>query len=214
MHPGADGARDGLPGRDEPGRHRLFIAVLLTAEVRGRADRARRALAAHADRFRWVAPEHMHLTLQFLGDITSAEVHRTVDAARDVGASAAPFAIAFAGLGAFPSPAAPRVVWVGVAAGADRLIVLAEALRRALRTRRVPCDDRPFAPHVTLARVRGSGRPPDLRPLSETFGGIALGGQPVTEMAVVKSVLGPSGPTHTVVASSRLNGDPGGSEGP
>lgn len=208
-HAGGDEAGAGRPGRDEPGRHRIFIAVPLTADVRRAAEQARRTLAVHADRFRWVAPEHMHLTLQFLGDVTSAEVHRTVDAARDVGTSAAPFAIAFAGLGAFPSTAAPRVVWVGVTGGADRLIALAEALRRALRTHRVPCDDRPFAPHLTLARVRGSGRPPDLRALRETFGEIALGGQRVTEMAVVESVLGSSGPTHTVVASSRLGGDPG-----
>ncbi|HEV2440199.1 MAG TPA: RNA 2',3'-cyclic phosphodiesterase [bacterium] len=188
--------------RGDPDRHRIFIAVPLAPAVREAAAQARAPLAAYADQLRWVSPRHLHLTLQFLGDITTAGVTAAVEAARATAAADSPFAITFAGLGAFPSPAAPRVVWVGVARGAERLTVLAESLARALRDRGLSVDSRPFAPHLTLARVRGTGRPPDLRREAETFDRVVLGDQPVTELVVVKSVLGPSEPDHTVVATA------------
>lgn len=192
-------------------RHRTFIAVPLAPDVRDAAAQARRPFAAYADRFRWVSPHHLHLTLQFLGDITTAQVAEAIAAARAAAASSAPFAITFAGLGAFPSPAAPRVVWVGVTRGAERLTALAESLARALRDRRFSLDPRPFAPHLTLARARGTGRPPDLRREAEAFDRVVLGDQSVDELTVVKSVLGSSEPVHTVVATVRL-GEARGSE--
>lgn len=193
-----------------PDRHRIFIAVPLAPDIREAAAKARRRLAAHADRFRWVSPQHLHLTLQFLGDITTAGMSQAVDAAQAAADSDTPFTITFAGLGAFPSVTAPRVVWVGVTRGVERLTALAEALARALRSRGLSLDARPFAPHLTLARTRGSGRPPDLRREAEAFDRVVLGDQSVAELIVVKSVLGPSEPTHTIVAAAPLGGAPPG----
>lgn len=202
---GAVETRATVPARrGAPDRHRIFIAVPLAPAVREGAAQARALLAAHAGQLRWVSPRHLHLTLQFLGDLTTADVTEAVEAARAAAAADSPFAITFAGLGAFPSVAAPRVVWVGVTRGAERLIALAESLARALRDRGLSLDSRPFAPHLTLARVRGTGRPPDLRREAEAFDRVVLGAQSVTELVVVKSVLGPSEPAHTVVATASV----------
>ncbi len=192
-------------GADED-RRRTFIAVPLAPGIREAASRLRRPLAAYADRLRWVSPSHLHLTLQFLGDITARQVEDAAEAARIAAASAAPFVVTFAGFGAFPSPAAPRVIWVGVTHGAERLTALAESLAAALRDRRFSLDSRPFSPHLTLARTRGQGRPPDLSREQEALGRVVLGEQPVTELIVVNSVLGASEPVHTVVATARLGG--------
>ena len=204
-------ARAAEPAR-RGGRHRTFIAVPLAPDVRNAAAQARKPLAAYADRFRWVSPRQLHLTLQFLGDITTAQVAEAIEAARAAAAANAPFAVTFAGLGAFPSVAAPRVMWVGVTRGAEHLIALAESLARALRDRRLSLDPRPFAPHLTLARARGTGRPPDLRREAEAFDRVVLGDQFVREVIVVKSVLGASEPVHTVVAEARLGEAPRGLE--
>lgn len=185
-------------------RHRIFIAVPLTAEIRDSAAQARRTLAAYGERLRWVQPQHLHLTLQFLGNITTVQVTKAIDAAEEAAGTETPFLVAFGGLGAFPSAAAARVVWVGVTEGASRVGALAERLAHALRARRFPLEDRPFAPHLTLARVRGTGRPPDLRPDAEALKRIALGTQRVAEIVVMKSVLGSSAPTHTIVAAVGL----------
>jgi RNA 2',3'-cyclic 3'-phosphodiesterase len=208
-----------VPARASPARsdgksdrQRIFIAVPLAADIREAAAGARRTLAAYGDRFRWVSPHHLHLTLQFLGDITTTDVTRAVEAAEEAARPEAPFAITFARLGAFPSAAAPRVVWVGVTEGTQRLTALAERLAGALRARRFSLEDRPFAPHLTLARVRGTGRPPDLRQETETLGRVVLGEQAVTEIVVVRSVLGSSAPTHTIVAAARLGGASRGSD--
>lgn len=187
-------------------RHRIFIAVPLAADIREAAGAARRTLAAYGDRLRWVSPDHLHLTLQFLGDITTAQIRRAVEAAEEAAAPEPPFSVIFARLGAFPSAAAPRVVWVGVTDGAERLRALAGRLAGGLRTRRFSLEDRPFAPHLTLARVRGTGRPPDLRRDTEALDHVVLGEQRVTEIVVVKSVLGSSAPAHTIVATARLGG--------
>jgi RNA 2',3'-cyclic 3'-phosphodiesterase len=196
----------GSARRQPSDRHRIFIAVPLAPHVRDAAAQARAPLAAYADRFRWVSPRHLHLTLQFLGDITTAEMSQAVGAARAAAASETPFTITFAGLGAFPSMAAPRVVWVGVAGEVEHLTTLTAALARELGARGLSLDARPFAPHLTLARARGTGRPPDLRREAEAFGRVVLGDQSVTELVVVKSVLGPSEPTHTIVDTARLGG--------
>ena len=185
-------------------RRRTFIAVPLASEMREAASQLRPPLAAYADRLRWVSPSHLHLTLQFLGDLTARQVEDAAEAARIAAASSAPFVVTFAGLGAFPSLAAPRVVWVGVTQGADRLAALAGSLAAALRDRRFSLDPRPFSPHLTLARTRGQGRPPDLRREQGTLDRLMLGEQPVTELIVVNSVLGASEPVHTVVATAPL----------
>ena len=192
-------------GGDED-RHRTFIAVPLAPAIREAASGLRRSLAAYADRFRWVSPPHLHLTLQFLGDLTARRVDEAVEAAHVAAGPAEPFNITFAGLGAFPSPVAPRVVWIGVTAGADRLTALAESLAAALRRRQFSLDPRPFSPHLTLARARGHARPPDLRREREALDRVVLGEQTVTELMVVNSVLGASEPVHTIVATASLGG--------
>jgi RNA 2',3'-cyclic 3'-phosphodiesterase len=193
-----------LPADPAPDRHRIFIAVPLPANIRDAAGNARSALAAYDDRLRWVRPEHLHLTLHFLGNISTSMLQEAAAAAEEAASSEQPFSITLAGLGAFPSAAAARVVWVGVTEGAGRLTVLADRLGRALRARRFLLEDRSYSPHLTLARLRDSGRPPDLRREAETLCRMVLGEHRVAEMIVVKSVLGSSAPAHTVVASAPL----------
>lgn len=155
---------------------------------------------------RWVAPDNLHLTLKFLGEITEAQVSRATEAAHEAAQSAAPFAITLEGLGAFPSPRRPRVVWVGVSGGADRLIALAGALDAAMQRRKFPREARPFEPHLTVARVRAAGPPPDITESLAGVGRPLIGTQRVEALVVMESVLGPSGPKYREVAKEWLRG--------
>src|SRR5438105_7084908 len=118
---------------------RLFFALQLPDDVK--------------QRLRTVAPrvEHLHFTLAFLG-----ETERVDDAAAagEAVRELAAFELAIGGAGAFPSPARPRVLWLGAMAGAPQLCAVADKLRGALRERDFPLEDRPFTPHLTLARVK------------------------------------------------------------
>jgi 2'-5' RNA ligase len=151
-----------------------------------------------------VKPEHSHLTLVFLGDVEDARVASVVEAVgRDLDRS--PFDIVFEGLGAFPPRGAPRVLWVGVGAGASALIELQHEFTRRIAALGIPLEDRPFHPHLTLARWPES-RPSDRqRALAQTPAG-AIARARITGATLYQSRLSPVGPTYTPLARATLTG--------
>ena len=201
-------ATSGVTARPASGetraRRRIFIAVALAPTLRHAVAGLEPRFSAAANSLRWVAPDHLHFTLKFLGEITGAEVTRAGEAARQVGARTRSFAITVAGMGAFPSPRRPQVVWAGVSDGADRLIALAGDLDEALRRMKFPRERRPFQPHLTVARVRRSGPAPDLTAILQELGGVPVGTQAVEALLVMESTLNPSGSIYSQVEEVRL----------
>ncbi len=104
---------------------------------------------------RWVRVEGLHVTLRFLGptpDMRQQEVGAVVaEAARGV----APFQIVLSGGGAFPNQYRPRVLWIGIGDGARELAGIAGRINGELARLGWTPDDRPFNPHLTLARTDG-----------------------------------------------------------
>jgi 2'-5' RNA ligase len=112
-------------------------------------------------RLRWVAPASYHVTLKFLG-WTRPEVGFALrDAIGAALAGQRAFEMETRGLGAFPGPERARVLWAGVdPGGAARLSALAERVERAAEALGFAREQRPYHPHVTLARLAG---PTDIR---------------------------------------------------
>src|SRR5689334_5306440 len=130
---------------------RLFVAVPLPTEL---TDRAAALLPAALPAVRPVRPELMHITLAFLGWTPDEQLDRVIEAASAAAREQPAFDLAFAGAGRFPEKGRPRVVWLGVGDGREPLAALAGRVAGELRARDLRFDDRPFAPHLTLARVR------------------------------------------------------------
>ncbi|MEX2322864.1 MAG: RNA 2',3'-cyclic phosphodiesterase [Acidimicrobiia bacterium] len=134
---------------------RVFLGVPL-------ADEARHALASAIRRAlpdgipgRPVRPQEWHLTLRFLGEVDDPTVDRVM-AAMD-GTDLGPrFTIRLGGLGAFPKASAAQVLWVGMLEGAERATLLAERADEALVAAGLEPQDRPYRPHLTVARLRPS----------------------------------------------------------
>lgn len=150
--------RRSWPGADEPGR-RLFVAVPLppdaVTEVAALVERVRAPGVPGGGRdARWVRMEGLHLTLRFLGPTLEERVPSVHEAVRsaDVGAA---FEVELDGAGAFPSPVRPRTLWLGIVDGIDGLEGLAGRIDEALVAGGWPPADRPFRPHLTLARSDG-----------------------------------------------------------
>lgn len=144
---------------DEPGTMRLFFAVPIPEDARARIgeliERVQASVGDGKARIRWVRVDGLHLTLRFLGP-TPDDRRAPLEAGADALASAgAPFEVALAGGGAFPSLAQPRSLWVGVTAGADHLANLADGLTAAAGQCGIILDTRPFTPHLTIARTDG-----------------------------------------------------------
>ena len=96
----------------------------------------------------------LHLTLAFIGNTPPDRLGAASEAVRAAAAVVAPFDVVLDGVGRFPVRGLPNVVWLGAGEGADGLILLGQRVRAALRERSVPFDDKPFRPHITLARVK------------------------------------------------------------
>lgn len=95
----------------------------------------------------------MHLTVRFIGAADEARTE-AIKRAMEVPFPIAPFELRFAGAGAFPGAGTPRVIWVGVEAGTERLREIERETTRRLQSVGIPPEDRPYSPHLTLARVR------------------------------------------------------------
>lgn len=116
-------------------------------------------LAGLADllhRLHWTPPGNWHLTLRFLGDVPAPHCNEVADALRAI--KFAPVDLAVGRAGVFPARGAPRVLWLGLAQGAPECAALATAVNAALAPLGFAPEDRPLAPHLTLARVRQAQR--------------------------------------------------------
>jgi 2'-5' RNA ligase len=136
-------------------RYRLFIAVPLPAAAleacRALIDGVRAGPAGRGAR--WVRTDNLHLTLRFLGATAPERVPAVAAAIRDAAAGRAAFRVRLAGAGAFPSPARPRALWIGIPEGAAGLAAMSSTLGSALAALGWPPEERPFRPHLTVART-------------------------------------------------------------
>jgi RNA 2',3'-cyclic 3'-phosphodiesterase len=182
---------------------RLFIAVPLPSEL---TDRAAALLPAALPAIRPVRAELMHLTLAFLGWTPDGQLDDVVAAARAAATPQPAFELSFAGAGRFPATGRPRVVWLGIGEGQDALAELAARVVRELRARDLKLDDRPFAPHLTLARVRDEATGPEGRTIAAAVETLVVPElrTRVERIAVVESVLSPKGPRYTARAELPL----------
>lgn len=143
--------------RDVP---RLFVGIPIpteiTARISGLVDEVKTSLGPDGSRVRWVQMEGLHVTLRFLGPTPKGQVDAVAAAVdRSAGAVAGPFELRVGGAGAFPDPAKPRALWLGIRSGADALGLLSSALTSALVDAGWAIEDRPFRPHLTIARTDG-----------------------------------------------------------
>jgi len=159
-----------------------------------------------SDARRRAAPEH--LTLLFLGEVPRERVELISDALTPVGANSSPFDVTLEGVGAFPSPERPRVVWTGATEGSEELVRLANDVRAALANEGDPTRrEATFVPHLTLFRVRS---PNDNRRARELLGGGVPPPSPrrfrVAEFVLKESELSSHGATHRTLRTFPLTG--------
>jgi 2'-5' RNA ligase len=190
---------------------RLFVALEPTDVVRRRiraaGDEIRRASGRAADEIRWVAPENVHLTLQFLGAVPEERVASVAGAVAEAARSApGPLSLEVRGAGGFPNARRPRVVWLGVDGDLASLRSLAADLGRRLAPLGFPPEDRPFTAHLTLGRAReGRGNPGIAGALAGAREEEAIAWR-ATEVVLFESHLSPKGARYEAVARAPLGG--------
>ena len=199
------------PEDDPPGTSRLFIAVPVADDVRRAVGQLMENVAGapiderQFGQPRWVRVDGLHLTLRFLGatpDVRQQELGTVLTAACQ---GVAAFPITLRGAGAFPNPARPRVLWIGIADGARQLGGLAERINARLQTLGWTPDDRPFEPHLTLARTDGVPGAADFaRRLVAAAADVQFGWQ-ADRVVLYRSVLGRGPARYEAVAEAPLD---------
>ena len=187
---------------------RAFIAVELSSDARRVLGRLVESLRGQdLQCLRLVNPDGIHLTLKFLGQVPVPRLHAVTAAMDRAAAGAAPFEIELRGIGGFPNLEAPRVLWVGIGGNPAPLAELAGTIDGELARLGFPAESRPFAPHLTLARVR-EGTPHHQRRRAgdalRQFAGQERAHLPATGISLMRSVLRPEGARYTLLHHSAL----------
>lgn len=190
---------------------RLFLAVHLSPELRGRLAGLQEALAAHDSAVRLVAAENLHLTLHFLGDTADDHIASLRSAMHRALSGFERFDARARGAGCFPSTRKPRVFWAGVEDPSGELAEIHASLAGELAALDFELDSRAFSPHITIAHARKRADRRDLVSAAGDLAGAAstqLGRQgtalPVRAVSLVESVLGRGGPAYTDIEAVEL----------
>ena len=188
---------------------RLFVAVeidpLLVATLAefGATLRRRAQTLTASARISWVSPEQLHVTARFIGEVDDKKAAVIAGALLEE-LAIDPFEVVVEGAGAFPERGSPRVLWAGIAQGVAELAALEAEVSRRLIHCGVPREDRPYRPHVTLARVR---EPAGLRTpaLFETLADRRFGTTRVEAITLFQSRTSPKGAVYTALHRTRLH---------
>lgn len=178
---------------------RSFVAVEISDEVRAGLTATLAKLRQSNANVRWVDPENMHLTLNFIGDISARAVLSVRESLNTAGACCGPASFRVAGLGTFGNRNMLRVIWAGVDGNLSALLELQRRVNEAMQKIGLPVSDSTFTPHITIGRVRSGRGIDELKKLIEDNKGIEFGRVNANRFLLLKSVLTPVGPKYSVL---------------
>jgi len=193
---------------------RVFVAVPLPGSLLEKlADVQYRLQGKVPHRsVRWVRPRGVHLTLKFLGDTPTDRIPTIQEALLVVARNVPTCTLTAEGLGCFPSPGRPRVLWVGVNEPTGRLKLLYEAIEEAMTSLGYKPERHGFSPHLTLGRVRRGASREGRRQISEAILGTRVGQLETFEadrVELIRSDLKPTGAEYTTLETFPLMGGQG-----
>ncbi len=186
---------------------RVFVAVDPGAELLAKVGDLLREISPRAPSAKWVEPAGLHITLAFMGEIGEERLPLVIAAAGSVAAFHRPLKLSIEKGGAFGTRRRPRVLWLGVGGAVAALTAIHRDLEQTLSmsTGYVP-EDRPFAPHLTLARSRDPRGDPALDSCAQAVGNVDFGETRIEEIIVYQSEMTPKGARYTALARVPLEG--------
>jgi 2'-5' RNA ligase len=180
------------------------VAIVPPSGVRAALGREIERLRSVVRGVAWVAPDNLHVTLKFLGHVEPARLERVGHALAGVASQHAAFDLEVRGLGAFPTPTRARVIWAGLVGGTPALGALAASVEKVLAESGFAPEGRPFAAHLTLARVREPRRDERLAAALAAGAARGFGRFRVEHLILMRSDLSPKGARYTPLVTLPL----------
>ena len=135
---------------------RAFIAIPLDPKIQHSIEYMQDRLKKSNNDIKWVKPENIHITLKFLGDVTTEQINSVKQTLLNCTHNTRPFKVKLSQLGAFPNIECPRTLWIGLKDSKQQLNRMAVSLEKALGKIGFQGDQRPFRSHITIGRIRSS----------------------------------------------------------
>jgi 2'-5' RNA ligase len=177
---------------------RSFVAFDMDSEpVLKRLTEVQTMLVGTGADLKTVEPRNIHMTIRFLGNVTAGTVEKIFEGMKKV--QFVPFDVQILGVGAFPDVRYPRVVWAGMAEGADKLRGIFGQLEPHLRSLGFAPDPKGFSPHLTLARVRSGRNKAELAKFISENANYEFGTVRAACLRLKKSDLTPKGPIYSTL---------------
>src|SRR5216684_8223612 len=178
---------------------RLFVALEIPSAVRENLANLLKSLRAVSPQIRWVRAENLHVTLKFVGEVPEAKSGAIRNALAGVRSDQL-VTLDFRGLGFFPNEKHPRVFWAGIEASPN-LKTLAADIEKATENLGIAREQRPFSPHLTLARFESRGLPEKLRAAIQENAARDFGSLRTNQFHLIQSKLKPTGAEYTTLES-------------
>ena len=192
-------------------RFRLFVAIPIPGAVRNKMIRVQQELRrlAPRDAVHWTKPEQFHLTLRFLGDVSSDRVVALKESVHTVCSGASALHLCAQGIGFFPNTRSPRVIWAGINGGGRHLVDLQKKIENAVRQFTEEPGGENFAGHVTLGRFKHFKRQEivELTIRAQAMKGQVFGEWTAQEIEIIRSELSPEGARYTSLAVFQLGAE-------
>jgi len=149
---------------------RLFIAIPFNTAERSFLQREMDELRASRSFRKWVHPEDLHITLCFLGDTDPQTAEQVKSSLTSLTKPIRPFRLQFGGLGTFGKPDAPSILWKGLSGQMEPLRQLQARIVQAMEPLGFEPENRPYRPHITLAKKYTGEAPYTEAPLQDIEG--------------------------------------------
>ncbi|MES0361275.1 MAG: RNA 2',3'-cyclic phosphodiesterase [Anaerolineales bacterium] len=187
---------------------RAFIAIDLSQGILERIDQMSLDLRSRLEKVpvRWVPADNIHLTLKFLGNVSTANLEMLKEIMGNVVANHHECDISVGGIGAFPKTHNPRVIWVGMEVPQE-LISLQHNIEIETARLGYSREHRPFSPHLTFGRVSRNASSQDVRAIAEILDSYKvgfLGATRITSVYLYRSDLKPDGAVYTPIYTAAL----------
>ena len=179
---------------------RLFAAVQVSDAVRENLSRWIKQMKQSLEiplKIKWVEGDNIHLTLKFFGEVKEEGLDNLRKCLGSAVKNIPGFNMEARGIGAFPNFQNPRVIWAGIYDSGE-ITRLAQAIEKMATEQGFHANDKPFSPHLTLARLNRPARR-GLADVLEKNAQNFFGATPVDALYLIQSALTPQGPRYQEV---------------
>lgn len=186
---------------------RAFIAIELPKEIKDTLAELQQKLKATGADVKWVAPENIHLTLKFLGEIDDKKFGEASSILEEAAKINRPFIMRLASVGVFPKTNFPRVIWAGIDMGEEEIKKIAAGLEEKIAEIGIPKEKRAFSTHITIGRTGSLQNKDKLIAGLNNLAGYFLDKKPqfqVAKITLFKSTLTPKGPIYEIQKEASL----------